>query len=346
MKSRNTFATIIAGSVSAGVFELTNSAGDVVARLEELPDPFSPLQPSSRLELRHLDATADDSYLSWTQAEPDGSFQSVSVYGPAAASMDNPPALRMGSSSAGNVALITSGVESAIGPAVASIQLETTSGAVPDGVVIISADGDGTSNNTSVTIAASALSSASIDVQTPTGGRIVAACAGGATIDLENRNIDLSPGVSPGRLQIGGRSGYLQTVAGFDQSAGFACPVGALALRDSTGTFTMEVGDVLMIDMSVLFFTSVAGGGIWAGIVQVNVLLPDATNVTLAERAVTQQAPTNDVRNASVHTRYICTVAGTHTLRYFSQATTTGAAPTISTLPNGTSMRYSVLALR
>ncbi len=104
MKPQDEFAVIVAGVVTASTFQLLNSSGVVVAELGAPANTNGTnVTIGSALQLAHLDATAVDSQLIWSQNDPDGSAQSTFLRGPTRpAATLNPPMAGLDLSSNGS----------------------------------------------------------------------------------------------------------------------------------------------------------------------------------------------------------------------------------------------------
>ena len=118
--TQSTFAVI----VSAETFELLNAAGEVVGRLAAIAASFA-FVGGSGLEMLHLDATVNDSALGWTQLDPDGTGQQVTLRGPSDIGVTDPPNVLLSTDPTTSRARLRAGRKLA-SPAIAVVDTSTT----------------------------------------------------------------------------------------------------------------------------------------------------------------------------------------------------------------------------
>lgn len=278
---QSTFAVI----VSAETFELLNAAGVTVGRLAAVAASFA-FSGGSGLEMLHLDATVQDSALAWTQNNPDGTGQQVTLRGPSDIGVTDPPNVLLDVSPTTSRARLRAGRKAA-SPAIAAVDA-TTSDTGNAQISLTASAGSFTSTLVSVeAVAGGNGGTASMKVDGWTGEAFLNASGVGSS-DVSLRvgtirrvravggDIGIYPGAA-GRLYLNAtpvrcQSGQAASALAGSVAVGFRSFIGpAIAVN-------LEPGDFCMVSMSARILCSAAGAG--AAVAELQVFGPGGNYIS------------------------------------------------------------------
>lgn len=287
---QSTFAVI----VSAETFELLNSAGVVVGRLAAVAASFA-FAGGSGLEMLHLDATVQDSALAWTQNNPDGTGQQVTLRGPSDIGVTDPPNVLLDVSPTTSRARLRAGRKAA-SPAIAVVDA-TTSNTGNAQITALASAGSFSSTLVSVEAVASGNGgTASMKVDGWTGEAFLNASGVGGS------DVSLRVGTIRRVRAVGGDIGIYPSAAGrlYLNSSAVRCQNGeaGLALAGSVSVgfrsfigpsiaANLEPGDLVSITMNARILANAAGG---AAVAELQVFGPGG-NFVAGERLVAEGYP-------------------------------------------------------